>query len=209
MGVETDAGTVRQLLDSATAVFQWVWRVVTSLLVITAFVAVMYFTGARETFLWLNAMTWQETQCEIDAVYSGRRESGKSGSKSGSVSFKVSASYRYRNDYGRFVGSRYDFKGMFGSSYQSVQNDLHYLRNNARVPCYYNPRKPEQSVINRQFQIDSLIMLLPLFTLGLFAYMALCSLMRMLGIRRLVQPKKRGFLPWGWRRFLQHTREGA
>jgi len=198
-GISMEADRVlvdsKQPLKIVISALNWLWSVFASVLVIAAFILVMYFTGARETGLWLNAMTWEQTQCEIDQVYSGRQESTETGSTSTSVSFKVSAAYRYQNDFGAYVGNRYDFRGMFRSSYQSVKKDLDYLRNNSSVPCYYNPRKPEQSVINRGFQTDFLIALIPLFTLGLFAWMALHSLLGKFGISKLFRPKKRSFLP--------------
>ncbi len=181
-------------LETITAALSWVWSVFFSLLVIGTFLAIMYFTGARETWLWLNAKTWEQTQCEINQVYSGRKESTKAGSTSVKISFKVSASYTYHNEFQSFTGSRYDFRGIFTSSYQSVKDDLHYLRSNSIVPCYFNPRKPEQSVINRGFQLDFLIMLIPLFPLGMFAYMALSSLLSKLGFNRLFQKKPKRFL---------------
>ena len=187
--------TFKQLLEPVASVLSWLWSVFVSLLVIVTFITVLYFTGARETWLWLNAQTWEQTQCEIDHVYSGRKEKTSAGSTSVEVSFQVSASYRYQTDYGSFIGNRYDFKGIFPSSYQAVKEDLNYLRSHPRVPCYFNPRKPEQSVINRGFQNDFLIMLIPLFSLGLFAYMAFTSLLTTLGIRKLWQTKPKRFLP--------------
>jgi len=187
--------SVKRIFSPVISVLSWVGDVFVSLLLIALFVSVLYFTGAREVWLWLNAMTWEQTQCEIDQVYSGRQESSEAGSTSVNISFRVSASYRYRNDFGTFMGNRYDFKGIFRSSYQSVKQDLNYLRKNNLVACYYNPRKPDQSVINRGFQWDFLIILLPMLTLGPFAYMALHSLLKKLGIKKLMRPKQRGFLP--------------
>lgn len=195
MNTDAHVDSIKQLVQRVRGILDWLWGVFSSLLIIVAFAVIMYFTGARDTVLWLNAKTWEQTHCEIDQVYSGRREKTEAGSTSVSISFKISASYRYRTDYGSFSGNRYDFKGILRSSYRSVKQDLQYLRTNPTVPCYYNPRKPEQSVINRGFQLDFLIMLLPLCTLGVFAYMALQSLLNRFGINKLIQPKKRGFLP--------------
>lgn len=188
-------GNFKQVLLPIKSVLDWLWSVLFSLLVIGAFVGIMYFTGARETWLWLTAKTWEQTQCEIDSVYSGRQEKTEgAGSTSVSISFKVSASYRYRNDFGAFTGRRYDFRA-FRSSYQSVKKDLDYLRSNSKVKCYSNPRRPEQSVINRDFQNTMLIMLVPLFSMGGFAYLALASLLEKFGITRLFQRKQKRFLP--------------
>lgn len=170
--------------------FVWLWRVFAALLVIVSFIAILYFTGARETWLWLNAKTWEEAQCQIDQVFSGRKEKPATGSTSWSVRFKVSASYRYRTDYGAYVGDRYDFRGIWDNSYQSVKKDLEYLRNNTSVPCYFNPRNPKQSVINRSYQFDALIMFIPLLSLGAFAYLAFVSLLGSFGIRRKPEREK-------------------
>jgi len=185
----------RQAFRPALMALNWLWSVFVSLLVIVAFLAILYFTGARDTWLWLNSMTWDKTQCEINQVFSGRKENTETGSTSVSVSFKVSATYSYNTDYGSFVGNRYDFRGIFRSSYQAVKNDLNYLRSNSTVPCYYNPGKPEQSVINRSFQADFLIALIPFLSLGAFPHMAICSLARKFGIKKTTERVKRGFLP--------------
>ena len=190
MEADRQIANFKQLFMPIVLVLNWLWSVVLSLVIIGGIVGILYFTGARETWLWLNAMTWEQTQCEIDRVYNGRQERTEgAGSTSVKISFKVSASYRYRNDFGAYVGRRYDFK-RFRGSFQSVKKDLNYLRSNATVPCYYNPRKPEQSVINRGFQTSFFFILIPILSLGIFAYMMFLNLLQKLDVRKLFQRKQ-------------------
>jgi len=153
-----------------------IWIVFFCLVVIAAFVGIMYFTGAREFSYWVRSFVWEETQCEIRLATFDRRETTSSGSSgissSKKVTFSVVTKYHFRNDDGSYVGRRYDFS-RFRKGYRSVKKEWDYLASQPYIPCYYSASNPELSVINRRFQKDFLWLLVPLFSIGLFAYMAL------------------------------------
>jgi hypothetical protein len=172
------------------------WAVFSSLVVIVGFCVIMYFTGAKDFALWVYSHTWQETQCEIRLASYDRRESSKSGSSSTNITFKIVTSYTYRDDYGSYRGDRYHFEP-WRTSYQSVKQDFSHLKSNTYLPCFYSARFPELSVIDRSFQSSFLWMLIPLLSIGPFAYLALRYLLQ-LTLGRWVpalQPKPRRRLP--------------
>lgn len=166
------------------------WSILISFVVVVSFLAIVYFVGGREFYLWVNSVTWQETQCEILKATYDRQEKGEVGSSSVKISFKTIVSYRFKTDFGSYRGNRYNFS-LWRTSLRSVRNDFKYLSSSKHLPCYYNPRQPEQSVISRQFQTDFLWMLIPLLSLGPFAYIALTNI-----LSKFRRPKKvKTFLP--------------
>ena len=151
------------------------WSVFFSLIVVVSFCAIMYFLGAKDLALWAYSQTWDETQCEIKLATYDRQERTKTGSTSTDITFKIITSYTYRDDYGSYRGDRFHFDN-WRTSYQSVKKDYAYLSSKTYLPCFYNPRNPELSVIDRSFQLSFLRLLIPLLSIGPFAYMALTYL---------------------------------
>lgn len=148
------------------------WGIFCSLLVIAGFAGVMYFTGAKELALWASAKSWEETKCEIKLATMDRQEHKKVDSTFVKKSFRTVTKYDYVIDEGSFKGNRYNFE-RFRSPYKTVKTDFDYLTSAKKLPCYYNPRQPEQSVIDRSFRTTFAWLLVPLLSIGPFAYMAL------------------------------------
>jgi len=170
------------------AVLAMLWTVFSSITIIGGLLAILYFVGGRETFYWLNAMTWEKTNCQ---VHQARIVSYK---KDKSTNYRLTTSYSFTDETDKYFGNRYDFSVGDGSSSRGPSAQaVRYLRNNQTVSCYYNPNDPEQSVIDRSFQLSFLFMLIPLILLALFGTMALGGLWRM--ITRKKRTKKQPLTP--------------
>ncbi len=158
------------------AALAWLWSVSISLIVIAGFLVVIYFVGGRNIALWIGSATWTPAQCEILKATYDRRETSEAGSTSVKITWRTVVKYAFSNDDGHFTGNTYDF-GYWRTSLRKVRKNHAHLSSAKYVPCYYNSRNPQQSVISRKFHPDFLWTLIPLLSLGPFAYMAYTNIL--------------------------------
>jgi len=172
------------------AAMAWLWSIFVSLVVVVGVVAILYFVGGRDIALWTSSYTWQPAQCEILKATYDRKETSEAGSTSVKISWRTVVKYQFRDDYGHYTGNRYDFS-LWRTSLSKVRKNHAHLSSSKYIPCYYNSRNPQQSVISRKFPADLLWTLVPLLSLGPFAYMAFMNI-----LSKLRRPKKvKRFLP--------------
>jgi len=127
--------------------------------VVLGLAVLTYFAGGRDIYLWAASKQWIETTCVVEyAALDSQTDSD------GDEGYRVSTAYSFKDEADYFRGTRYAFNGFdwYSSNYVAPSRAVKYLkRNAAAVPCYYNPRNPDQSVIDRRFQTETLFVLVP------------------------------------------------
>jgi len=164
--------------------------------VVCGFCAIMYFVGAKDFALWAYAKTWSQATCEIKLATYDRRWTGESVSGSGgSPSFTIITSYTFwdKNE-NQYRGNRFHFEP-WPTGYKAFKKDKNYLTSSTHLPCYYSKNNPELSVIDRSFQLFFLFLLVPLLSIGPFAYISLRYLYANSVGKLLPQPRTKRFLP--------------
>lgn len=77
--------------------------------------------------------------------------------------YSVEIVYKYRYGNTEYTSRRYDFNRSSSSDYESKEAIVRGYPPDTKTFCYVNPQKPDQSVINRDFNFSMLIdMILPL-----------------------------------------------
>ena len=147
-----------------------------ALIIGVCLLAILYFVGGRDFYLWASAKQWIETECTIQSasLHSHTSTSEDSGT---TEYYRVDTTYWFLDETDVVYGDRYDFSGNASSTdFGPKSRAVRYLKSNPTVPCYYNPRNPEESVINRSFRLYILFMFIPLVLLIMFGLIVINSL---------------------------------
>lgn len=154
------------------------WSIALFLIVGGALLALLYFVGGRDFYLWVSAQQWIETECTIQSASVGSQTS-RSDSGSKTTRYRVNTNYWFLDESDVVQGNRYNFMGSgYSTGFGEKSRAVRYLNNNLKVPCFYNPKKPDQSVIDRSFNPYMLFMLIPLVFLVMFVLGVFGSLKR-------------------------------
>ncbi len=153
------------------------WSLVLLLLIGGALLALLYFVGGRDFYLWVSAKQWIETECNIQNASVGSQiHTSDGGGKE--QRYRVVTNYWFYDEAEVVYGNRYNFMGEgYSTGFGKKSRAVRYLNNNPKVPCYYNPHNPDQSVIDRSFNPYMLFMIIPLVFLLMFVLAVFGSLM--------------------------------
>jgi hypothetical protein len=117
--------------------------------------AIAYTACVRPALRIAAAKHWSTTTCRIESsglsssrtsYANGRAQTTRAG---GSRTYMVSVRYSYVLGGRTYLGDRYNFNIVHTQGSASKLAILDSLARGARVPCYYDPAKPSDSVIDR------------------------------------------------------------
>jgi hypothetical protein len=139
---EAEAISTRRKATELTTKTRWV---------LGLFFSVFFFAGVFATYAlgvrpWLDvreARNWQEVKARI---ISSEVESHSDDTTTYSVAIK----YTYRVNGRNYTGDQYDFTAGSTSARSGVAEIAERFREGKTVPCYVNPKNPEESVLERR-----------------------------------------------------------
>lgn len=129
--------------------------------------AILTIAGAAFSFYFydpvrvlISARSWAESQCQVQFSRVGVHDGDDS------TTYSIDVLYSWRVSGREYRSSRYGLFAMSSSGRSAKQRRVEQLPAGASVPCYINPRDPEDAILNRDFTPLLFIGLVPL---GVFA----------------------------------------
>ncbi|MEM7588274.1 MAG: DUF3592 domain-containing protein [Acidobacteriota bacterium] len=115
-----------------------------------------YFLAWKPLSSIVAAQSWTETECVIVSSQVATHRGSEN------YTYSIDIRYTYEVDWQTFHGDRYQFSIGSSSGYAGKARVVEAHPPGSETPCYYDPKNPERSVINRKPGIYLLWSLFPL-----------------------------------------------